>query len=291
MAAVKDATAAATHLTRRRACRPRQGGAGRGAAFQPRRLRAGGAPPRSDRAARAPGADARARARADPLRAHAGLAVHVLPRRGADHGERPGGDAALGAHGAVLRRRAPVELRRVRLARAAAVFDVNDFDETLPGPWEWDVKRLAASMLIAARDNGYPAKDQDQVVLDTVESYRTAMAGFAAMNNLDVWYAHLDIESTLKELGPQLKSTAGQANREGARQGAHQGQHVGVLETDADGRRRAAHRRRTAADRADRMTLPRAPNARKCSRACRSWCAPIAQRWSTTGACCSRSST
>ncbi len=87
------------------------------------------------------------------------------------------------------------------------MFDVNDFDETLPGPWEWDVKRLAASMLIAARDNGYPAKDQDQVVLDTVESYRTAMAGFAAMNNLDVWYAHLDIESTLKELGPQLKST------------------------------------------------------------------------------------
>ncbi len=87
------------------------------------------------------------------------------------------------------------------------MFDVNDFDETLPGPWEWDVKRLAASMLIAARDNGYPAKDQDQVVLDTVESYRTAMAGFAAMNNLDVWYAHLDIESTLEELGPQLKST------------------------------------------------------------------------------------
>jgi|HubBroStandDraft_4_1064222.scaffolds.fasta_scaffold02022_6 uncharacterized protein (DUF2252 family) len=87
------------------------------------------------------------------------------------------------------------------------MFDVNDFDETLPGPWEWDVKRLAASMLIAARDNGYPAKDQDQVVLDTVESYRTAMAGFAAMNNLDVWYAHLDIESTLAELGPQLKPT------------------------------------------------------------------------------------
>ena len=48
------------------------------------------------------------------------------------------------------------------------VFDVNDFDETLPGPWEWDVKRLAASMLIAARDNGFAAKDQDRVVLDTV---------------------------------------------------------------------------------------------------------------------------
>ena len=48
------------------------------------------------------------------------------------------------------------------------VFDLNDFDETLPGPWEWDVKRLAASMLIAARDNGFRAKDQERVVLDTV---------------------------------------------------------------------------------------------------------------------------
>src|SRR5271154_3234559 len=55
------------------------------------------------------------------------------------------------------------------------IFDLNDFDETLPGPWEWDVKRLAVSMLIAARDNGYATKDQDRVVLDTVEEYRTAM--------------------------------------------------------------------------------------------------------------------
>jgi uncharacterized protein (DUF2252 family) len=85
------------------------------------------------------------------------------------------------------------------------VFDVNDFDETLPGPWEWDVKRLAASMLIAARDNDFRAKDQNRVVLDTIEAYRTAMAQFAAMKNLDVWYAHLDIESVLAEFGPQLE--------------------------------------------------------------------------------------
>jgi uncharacterized protein (DUF2252 family) len=85
------------------------------------------------------------------------------------------------------------------------MFDVNDFDETLPGPWEWDVKRLSASMLIAARDNGFPVKDQERIVLETVEEYRTAMAGFAAMKNLDVWYAHLDIESALEELGSQLK--------------------------------------------------------------------------------------
>jgi uncharacterized protein (DUF2252 family) len=85
------------------------------------------------------------------------------------------------------------------------MFDLNDFDETLPGPWEWDVKRLAVSMLIAAQDNGFAVSDQDRVVLDTVESYRTAMADFAAMNNLDVWYSHLDIEAVLEELGPQLQ--------------------------------------------------------------------------------------
>src|SRR5246127_3786830 len=67
------------------------------------------------------------------------------------------------------------------------VFDINDFDETLPGPWEWDVKRLATSMLIAAQDNGFPVKDQEQILLDTVEEYRKAMRRFAGMPNLDVW--------------------------------------------------------------------------------------------------------
>src|SRR5271166_6263876 len=86
------------------------------------------------------------------------------------------------------------------------VFDINDFDETLPGPWEWDVKRLAVSMLIAAQYNGFAVKRQEQVVLDTVQEYRTAMASFAAMKNLDVWYAHLDIEAAIAELGSQFKA-------------------------------------------------------------------------------------
>jgi uncharacterized protein (DUF2252 family) len=84
------------------------------------------------------------------------------------------------------------------------VFDINDFDETLPGPWEWDVKRLAVSMLIAAQSNGFAVKDQDQIVLDTVAEYRGAMARFAAMNNLEVWYAHLDIEAAIAELRSQF---------------------------------------------------------------------------------------
>jgi uncharacterized protein (DUF2252 family) len=90
----------------------------------------------------------------------------------------------------------------------ALVFDLNDFDETLPGPWEWDVKRLAVSMLIAARSNAFKAKEQEQIVLDTVGAYRTAMADFASMANLAVWYARLDIESALKEYGAQFKPKA-----------------------------------------------------------------------------------
>src|SRR5208282_4961538 len=85
------------------------------------------------------------------------------------------------------------------------VFDINDFDETLPGPWEWDLKRLAVSMLIAAQYNEFPAKEQGRIVLDTVAEYRNAMARFAAMKDLDVWYAHLDVQTTMAELGAQFK--------------------------------------------------------------------------------------
>jgi hypothetical protein len=85
------------------------------------------------------------------------------------------------------------------------VFDLNDFDETLPGPWEWDVKRLAASMLIAAINNGYAVKDRERIVLATVGAYRTAMERFAGMSNLDVWYSHIDIEEVLGELGGQVQ--------------------------------------------------------------------------------------
>jgi len=84
------------------------------------------------------------------------------------------------------------------------VFDVNDFDETLPGPWEWDVKRLATSIAIAARGNGFSVKRQEQAVLDTVKEYRTAMRRFAAMSNLALWYAQLDVDDTFRQLRSQL---------------------------------------------------------------------------------------
>ena len=137
------------------------------------------------------------------------------------------------------------------------VFDVNDFDETLPGPWEWDVKRLAVSMLIAARSNGFKAKDQERIVLDTAGQYRTAMANFAGMKNLEVWYSHLDVESAIQEFGSQFKPEAGEANGEESREGAHEGQHDGVLQADPGGRREGTDRRSVAADRADRTARAR----------------------------------
>ncbi len=85
------------------------------------------------------------------------------------------------------------------------IFDINDFDETHAGPWEWDVKRLAASMAIAAQDRQFPVQAQEQIVLATVGAYRDAMTRFAGMSNLDVWYAHLDIEALLGEVADQFK--------------------------------------------------------------------------------------
>jgi uncharacterized protein (DUF2252 family) len=88
------------------------------------------------------------------------------------------------------------------------VFDLNDFDETHPAPWEWDVKRLAASMVIAARTIACRPREQRRIVLECVAAYRTAMAGFAAMGNLDVWYARFEIESVLAQYADELQPSA-----------------------------------------------------------------------------------
>ena len=86
------------------------------------------------------------------------------------------------------------------------VFDVNDFDETLPGPFEWDVKRLAASLAVAGRDSGFPAKARRKIALAAAERYRTAMREFAAQSLMEVWYAHLDIEPAIAEFRSQVKA-------------------------------------------------------------------------------------
>ena len=89
-------------------------------------------------------------------------------------------------------------------AERRLVFDVNDFDETLPGPWEWDVKRLAASMEVAARSNGFSGKQRRKIVAGTVASYRQAMRDFAGMTQLKIWYAHADIDQLRAEFASKL---------------------------------------------------------------------------------------
>ncbi|WP_329481614.1 DUF2252 domain-containing protein [Kribbella sp. NBC_01484] len=85
------------------------------------------------------------------------------------------------------------------------MFDVNDFDETLPGPFEYDVKRMAASFTIAARNNGFRKAEVRDVTVASVAAYREAMADFAQMRTLDIWYAHLDEEDILASARLQEK--------------------------------------------------------------------------------------
>jgi uncharacterized protein (DUF2252 family) len=92
-------------------------------------------------------------------------------------------------------------------AERSLVFDLNDFDETLPGPWEWDVKRLAASLAIAGRDRGFSDKERADVVLEAVAGYRSEMVKLAGMSDLDVWYARMDVNKLLEDVGHQFGLT------------------------------------------------------------------------------------
>jgi uncharacterized protein (DUF2252 family) len=94
------------------------------------------------------------------------------------------------------------------------VFDVNDFDETLPGPFEWDVKRLAASLTVAGRDNGFSGKACRKIVLAGVEKYRTAMQEFSGQPFMAVWYSHLDVEDTIAQLQSQMPKKERKATAE-----------------------------------------------------------------------------
>src|SRR5829696_4044108 len=89
------------------------------------------------------------------------------------------------------------------------LFDLNDFDETLPGPFEWDVKRMAASFTIAARHNGFTKADSRAATQASVAAYREAMATFAEMGTLAIWYAHLSEE----ELLAAVRRTAAEASK------------------------------------------------------------------------------
>ncbi|HXY84348.1 MAG TPA: DUF2252 domain-containing protein [Gaiellaceae bacterium] len=86
------------------------------------------------------------------------------------------------------------------------VFDINDFDETHPGPWEWDVKRLAASFAVAGRDCGFSRKQRARIVASTVRSYRETMRELAVSPSLMIWYSHLEIDPLLARLRRKLST-------------------------------------------------------------------------------------
>ena len=146
-------------------------------------------------------------------------------------------------------------------------FDVNDFDETAPGPWEWDVKRLAASLEVAARDDDFSAKERARIVRRAVRSYRETMREFSIRPVLEVWYAHLDIDDLLPALRIAPRPRA-DAERLGVdRQGARARQPPGVREALSRPGRRAEDRPRPAADRADRRAADRRRSRCRCSAA------------------------
>src|SRR5713101_4125840 len=117
------------------------------------------------------------------------------------------------------------------------LFDLNDLDETYPGPWEWDVKRLAASLLGAGRGNGCTAAECRTAALAGVRSYRQHMAEFAGMATLDVWYTRVTVADVLNALAS--KPTKQQAQRQAAKARQRTSlQAVAKLTTWVDGQRR-----------------------------------------------------
>ena len=108
----------------------------------------------------------------------------------------------------------PSRLRRRRTGpERALIFDLNDFDETLPGPWEWDVKRLATSFAIAARHNGFSESKQAQLAGESAAAYQRAMGDFASMDYLDVFYARLSVKAIHKAFRSQLRKKERKANK------------------------------------------------------------------------------
>jgi uncharacterized protein (DUF2252 family) len=99
------------------------------------------------------------------------------------------------------------------------LFGLNDFDETLPGPFEWDVKRMAASFTIAARHNGFTKADTRAATLASVRAYREAMAGFAEMGTMAIWYAHLDEDELLAAIRSAAKASKSKKEAKAAKRG------------------------------------------------------------------------
>ena len=131
------------------------------------------------------------------------------------------------------------------------VFSINDYDETLPGPFEWDVKRLVASFAVAGRDRGFDAKQRRSINRTVTRAYREAIREFAGMSNLDLWYSRIDVDeiaamAAQQASGSRSSGSSATSRRRGRRTAC------GRSRSSRERRRRAADRERSAADRADR---------------------------------------
>ena len=120
------------------------------------------------------------------------------------------------------------------------LFDLNDFDETLPGPFEYDVKRMAASFMIAARNNGFSKADARAVTAASVTAYRGAMATFADMSTMDIWYAHMDESELRTAIRGEVAEAAEEAKGKKAKKKAKAAQKAAKT---ADKSARKAHTR------------------------------------------------
>ena len=138
------------------------------------------------------------------------------------------------------------------------VFDINDFDETLPGPWEWDVKRLAASLAIAGRDRGFDDGQRRDIVTASAREYREAMRRFAQMRNLDVWYSRLDIGGLVERWGSSVSKRGMKRARKNVQKAYTKDsmRALSKLTRRVDGELRIVSD--AAADRPGRRALPRA---------------------------------
>ena len=125
-------------------------------------------------------------------------------------------------------------------AERRLVFDTNDFDETLPAPWEWDLKRLATSFTIAGRHLGFADSDIAKITAESVRSYRAAMAGFAGMPTLDVWYASADADDLVESLRETGNKKAAKRTKKTAKKAKSKNslQALSKLAVEVDGRYR-----------------------------------------------------
>jgi uncharacterized protein (DUF2252 family) len=107
------------------------------------------------------------------------------------------------------------------------MFDINDLDETLPGPWEWDVKRLLASIAVAGRSNGLSAAERKKALLVAAASYRTAMAAMADMGTLEVWYSSLSIDQVMSDVRERVARDTGMKKAKPKGKGKGKGKKAG----------------------------------------------------------------